>query len=261
MTDTPLLRAERVTMRFGGLRALDEVNLTIAPEQVVGLIGPNGSGKSTFINVVSRIYDPSGGRVTFTGRDMTGVPLHGVPTLGISRTFQNVRLFSTMSVYDNLLVGGTPLMRTGLLRAGLALSSVRREDRAIADKITKLADLLGLRPHLDRVAGDLPYGLQKLVELGRALMPDPRLVLLDEPVAGMNPADKKALVAALSRVRQSRQVAFLVVEHDMNFVMSLAQYLYVLNFGKLIAEGTSAQIQADPAVIEAYLGGTGRVDS
>jgi branched-chain amino acid transport system ATP-binding protein len=260
MTEAPLLHAERVSMHFGGLRALDEVSLSLAPRQIVGLIGPNGSGKSTFINVVSRIYEPSGGRVTFNARDMAGVPVHGVPTLGISRTFQNVRLFATMTVHDNLLVGDTPLMRTGLLRAGLALPSVRREERIIEDKVARVAELLGFRPHLQRIAGDLPYGLQKLVELGRALMPDPRLVLLDEPVAGMNPADKQGLIAALSRVRQSREVGFLLVEHDMNFVMTLAEHLYVLNFGKLIAEGPPERIQADPAVIAAYLGGAGRAE-
>ena len=173
---------------------------------------------------------------------------------------QNVRLFATMTVHDNLLVGDTPLMRTGLLRAGLALPSARREERGIEDKVARVAELLGFRPYLHRIAGDLPYGLQKLVELGRALMPDPRLVLLDEPVAGMNPTDKQALIAALSRVRQSREVSFLLVEHDMNFVMNLAEHLYVLNFGKLIAEGSPERIQADPAVIAAYLGGAGRAD-
>ena len=247
-------------MRFGGLRALDEVSIELAPRQVVGLIGPNGSGKSTFINVVSRIYEPNSGRVMFNGRDMAGAPLHRVSMLGISRTFQNVRLFATMTVHDNLVVGDTLAMRTGIPGAGLALPSVRREERAIDDKVARVAELLGLTPYLQHLSGSLPYGLQKLVELGRALMPDPRLVLLDEPVAGMNPADKRALSAALSRVRKSRDVAFLLVEHDMTFVMSLVEYLYVLNFGKLIAKGAPEQVQADPQVIAAYLGGGSRAE-
>ena len=247
-------------MQFGGLRALDEVSIELAPRQVVGLIGPNGSGKSTFINVVSRIYEPNSGRVMFNGRDMAGVPLHRVSMLGISRTFQNVRLFATMTVHDNLIIEDAPAMRTGILGAGLALPSVRREERAIDDKVARVAELLELTPYLQHLSGSLPYGLQKLVELGRALMPDPRLVLLDEPVAGMNPADKRALSAALSRVRKSRDVAFLLVEHDMTFVMSLVEYLYVLNFGKLIAKRAPEQVQADPQVIAAYLGGGSRAE-
>ena len=144
MSEAPLLSAERVSMRFGGLRALDEVSIELAPRQVVGLIGPNGSGKSTFINVVSRIYEPNSGRVMFNGRDMAGAPLHRVSMLGISRTFQNVRLFATMTAHDNLVVGDTPAMRTGILGAGLALPSVRREERAIDDKVARVAELLGL---------------------------------------------------------------------------------------------------------------------
>ena len=260
MSAEPLLRAERIEMRFGGLRALDGVSIELGARQIVGLIGPNGSGKSTLINVLSRIYQPSGGSITFNGLNMADVPLHGVAGLGISRTFQNVRLFATMTVWQNLAVGDTPALRSGMLSAGLALPRVRREEQAVTRKVESVADLLGLRPYLQRVAGDLPYGLQKLVELGRALMPDPRLILLDEPVAGMNAADKQALVAALMRIRQHREVSFLLVEHDMAFVMSLTEYIYVLDFGKVIAQGVPGEVRANPLVIAAYLGGGGDVD-
>lgn len=255
---TPLLRAEHIAMQFGGLRALDDVSLELGPRQVVGLIGPNGSGKSTLINVLSRIYDPTGGRVQFDGNDMTSVPAHGVAGLGITRTFQNVRLFATMTVRDNLAVGATANTRTGFVGAGLSFGSARREESRVADQVARTAELLGLDAVLDRTAGDLPYGLQKLVELGRALMSDPRLVLLDEPVAGMNPSEKQALIAAFARVRQARDVAFLLVEHDMQFVMQLTEYLYVLDFGKLIAQGTPDEVRSDGRVIEAYLGGGAR---
>ncbi len=260
MSETPLLRAERISMQFEGLRALDAVSIELNARQIVGLIGPNGSGKSTLINILSRVYHPSAGRIVFDGRDITDAAQHRAAALGISRTFQNVRLFATMTVRDNLAVGGTPTLKSGLLSAGLALPATRREERAIAAKAEGVADLLGLAPYLPRIAGDLPYGLQKLVELGRALMPDPSVILLDEPVAGMNPGDKQTLIAALSRIRQSRNVAFLLVEHDIGFVMALTEYLYVLDFGKVIAEGPPEQVKADPKVIAAYLGGGGRAE-
>jgi branched-chain amino acid transport system ATP-binding protein len=256
----PLLEVEQVSMQFGGLRALDKVSLRVAERQVVGLIGPNGSGKSTLINVLSRIYDPTEGRVTLKSADIATVPVHGVAALGIARTFQNVRLFATMTVRDNLVVGAVSTTKAGFVSAGLRLPQARREAESTAARVEAVAELLGLDAYLDRVAGDLPYGVQKLVELGRALVPEPRLVLLDEPVAGMNPSEKQVLIAAFDRVRKARDVAFLLVEHDMGFVMSLTEYLYVLDFGKVIAEGRPTEVAANPRVIEAYLGGGSRAE-
>ena len=253
-TGTPLLSVDNVSMHFGGLKAVDGVSITVAPRQVVGLIGPNGSGKSTLINVISRIYEPTGGTVKLDARELSGVALHDVAALGITRTFQNVRLFPTMTVRDNLRMGATSATRAGFVTSGLALPAARREEKAVDRQVEDVAVLLGLEAYLDRAAGDLPYGLQKLTELGRALISNPKLILLDEPVAGMNSSEKQALVAALKRVRAARPVAFLLVEHDMAFVMSLTEYLYVLNFGKLIAQGRPEQVRADPGVIEAYLG-------
>lgn len=260
MTETLLLSVEGVSIRFGGLRALDKVSLRVGAGQVVGLIGPNGSGKSTLINVVSRIYDPTEGRVRFNGQDIASVAVHGVAGLGMTRTFQNVRLFSTMTVRDNLVVGTVSRTRTGFITAGLALPSAREEERTVNGRVERVAELLGLGTYLSRVAGDLPYGLQKLVELGRALVCDPRLVLLDEPVAGMNPGEKQALIAAFGRVRKARDIGFLIVEHDMSFVMRLSEYLYVLDFGRLIAEGLPERVSSNARVIEAYLGKHGRAE-
>jgi branched-chain amino acid transport system ATP-binding protein len=252
----PLLAVQQISMQFGGLKALDKVSLQVADRQVVGLIGPNGSGKSTLINVLTRIYNPTEGRVEFKASDMAPVAVDGVAGLGIARTFQNVRLFATMTVRDNLILGAVAGTKAGFVTAGLALPVARREEKAINEKIEEVATLLGLEPYLPRIAGDLPYGLQKLVELGRALASEPRLVLLDEPVAGMNPGEKQVLIAAFDRIRKARDIAFLLVEHDMSFVMGLTEYLYVLDFGKLIAEGTPTQVSANPRVIEAYLGGS-----
>lgn len=253
-TGTPLLSVDNVSMHFGGLKAVDGVSITVAAQQVVGLIGPNGSGKSTLINVISRIYEPTGGTVKLGDREIAGVAVHDVAALGITRTFQNVRLFPTMTVRDNLRMGTTSGTRAGFVASGLALPSARSEEKTADQQVQDVAALLGLEAQLDRVCGDLPYGLQKLTELGRALVSNPKLILLDEPVAGMNSSEKQALVVALNRVRAARPVAFLLVEHDMAFVMSLTEYLYVLNFGKLIAQGSPEHVRADPGVIEAYLG-------
>ena len=253
---TPLLAVQQISMQFGGLKALDKVSLQVAERQVVGLIGPNGSGKSTLINVLTRIYNPTEGRVEFKASDIASVPVDGVAGLGIARTFQNVRLFATMTVRDNLILGAVSKTKAGFVTAGLALPAARKEEKAVNASIEGVASLLGLEPYLSRIAGDLPYGLQKLVELGRALASEPRLVLLDEPVAGMNPGEKQVLIAAFDRIRKARDIAFLLVEHDMSFVMGLTEYLYVLDFGKLIAEGTPSQVSANPRVIEAYLGGS-----
>jgi branched-chain amino acid transport system ATP-binding protein len=248
------LSVENVSIRFGGLQALSGVSLVVPHGAVVGLIGPNGSGKTTMLNLISRHYDPIQGRILFEGRDLGPRRSFEVIGLGIARTFQSVQLFRSLTVLDNLLLGRCCRTRTGFLSAGLSSPWARREERAARRSVEELAVLLGLAPQLARIAGDLPYGAQKLVELGRALAAEPRLLLLDEPVAGMNLGEKEALVEVVSRVRSVAAISMLLVEHDMSVVMDLCRYLYVLDFGKLIAEGTPGAVQDNALVIDAYLG-------
>lgn len=241
-------------MRFDGLLALDDVSFTVRDGEIVGLIGPNGAGKTTALNLISRFYDPVAGHIRFNGHDLLAYRPHDVVGLGIARTFQNVELFPSLTVRENLLVGQHGGVRTGLVAAALSLPRVRAEEHRLRQQATSVLAFLELTPLTDLPAAILPFGLQKRVELGRALVSQPRLLLLDEPAAGLNPAETQALGELLRRVRDEFGCALLIIEHDMGLVMELCERIVVLDFGRVIAQGTPEAVAHDPLVIEAYLG-------
>jgi ABC-type branched-subunit amino acid transport system ATPase component len=249
----PLLSVRNLTKTFGGLVAVNGVSLDIYPGEIYGLIGPNGAGKTTVINMISGLMPPTSGTIAFKGAGIEKLPPHRIVELGMTRTYQNIRLFGAMSVLDNVVVGQHSRMKGSLAERLVFMPRVRREEQAARQKALSLLGGVGLAPLAKQPAASLSYGSQRSLELVRALASDPQLLLLDEPAAGMNAAESFALAERLrSLVKQG--VTLLVIEHDVSLVMSLCDRIGVLNFGNLIAEGTPSEISSNPEVIEAYLG-------
>ena len=253
-TSSGLLRVDGVTVRFGGITALDKISFAVPEGAIVGLIGPNGAGKTTLFNCLSRLYSFSEGSILFEGRPLIATPAHGIAALGIGRTFQNLALFRTMSVRQNILLGGHCRTHTGFFENALRLPRVRREERALQAHADELIGLLGLQDVAETRVMDLPFGTQKRVELGRALASRPKLLLLDEPAGGLNHEEVGTLMALLREVRSRLALTMLLVEHHMNLVMRVSDQVVALDFGRIIADGTPAQVQANADVIKAYLG-------
>jgi branched-chain amino acid transport system ATP-binding protein len=249
-----ILQTEAIRKEFGGLLAVSELDFSIPARSIISLIGPNGAGKTTFFNMLTGVYKPTAGRIVFDDTDVTGKPPHAITKLGIGRTFQNIRLFPQMTALENVLVGMHSRLRGGILGAIFGTPKVRREERDAERKARDLLRYSGLGRVDDELAENLSYGDQRRLELARALATEPKLLLLDEPTAGMNPQETAVFTAFLSKLREERPITILLIEHDMKVVMGISERVTVLDYGQKIAEGTPGEIQTNERVIEAYLG-------
>ena len=254
---TPILECIDLGITFGGLKAVDNFNLALGRTEIAGLIGPNGAGKTTIFNLLTKVYEPTHGTILLDGKDLVAMDTAQINRLGIARTFQNIRLFHNQTVLENVMIGLHNETHYTMAEAILRLPRYWKAEKIARERALEYLSLFNLQDHADDLAGSLPYGAQRRLEIARALATNPSLLLLDEPAAGMNPSETAELMENIVKIRDTFEIAILLIEHDMNLVMNICEGIAVLNFGRIIAKGSPDDIRANPAVIEAYLGRKG----